>query len=80
MYAEIMQVSVAVSMLVQTGLTLRNAMRAEQSNVTCAPKIAPELKIESGHVKENSSGSASAGVTREAPATEISAGDANPVA
>jgi len=55
-------------------------MRAEQSNVACAPKIAPELKIESGHVKENSSGSASAGVTREAPATEISAGDANPVA
>ena len=80
MYAEIMQVSIAVCMMVQTGLTLRNAVRAEQSQGAGAPKIAPELKIESAHAKENAAVPASAGTTHETPAAELSAGDANPVA
>jgi hypothetical protein len=80
MYAEIMQISIAVCMMVQTGLTLRNAMRTEQSQAAGAPKIAPELKIESAHSKESASAPESAGAPRETPAVELSAGDANPVA
>lgn len=79
MYAEIMQVSIAVCMMVQTGLTLRNAIRAEQSQGAGAPKIAPELKIESGHAKETTAVPASAGTARETPAAEPAAGDANPL-
>lgn len=80
MFAEIMQVSIAVSMMVQAGLALRNAMRSEQSQGAGAPKIAHELKVESAHAKENTAVPANAGTTHETPAAELSAGDANPVA
>lgn len=79
MYAEIMQVSIAASMMVQTGLMLRNAMRAELSQNAGAPKIAPELKLESAHAKENAAFPAGSGMPRETPAAESLAGDTNPV-
>ena len=75
MYAEIMQVSIAASMMVQTGLMLRNAMRAEQSQSAGAPKVAPELKIESSHAKESTTPSANAGAAHETKATEPVADD-----
>ena len=75
MYAEIMQVSIAASMMVQTGLMLRNAMRAEQSQSAGAPKVAPELKIESSHAKESTTPSANAGAAPETNATEPAADD-----
>ena len=80
MFLEIMQISIAASMMVQTGLMLRNAVRVEQSQGAGAPKIAPELKIESAHAKEQSAVPASTGAAHETPAAELSAGDANPVA
>ena len=79
MYAEIMQVSIAASMMVQTGLMLRNAMRAEQSQNAGAPKVAPELKIESSHAKENTAPSPNAGAAHETNATEPVADDVSQI-
>ena len=75
MYLEIMQVSIAASMMVQTGLMLRNAMRAEQSQSAGAPKVAPELKIESSHAKESTTPSANAEAAHETNAAEPVADD-----
>lgn len=80
MYAEIMQVSIAASMMVQTTVMVRNAMRAEQTQNAGAPKIAPELKIELAHAKENANVPASAESAHDTAAPEPLAGDANPVA
>lgn len=79
MFVEIMQVSIAISMLVQTGLTLRNAVREEKSQGAGAPKLATELKVEPAHAKENAAVPASAGTARETPVAEPSTGDADPL-
>ena len=79
MYAEIMQVSIAASMMVQTGLMLRNAMRAEQSQSAGAPKVAPEFKIESSHAKESTTPSATAEAAHETNAAEPVADDVSQV-
>ena len=80
MYAEIMQVAIAASMMVQTGLMVRNAMRTEQSQSAGALKIAPELKIEPAHARENGAPLATGSAVQETGAIEpMMAGDANPV-
>ena len=65
MITEIMQFSIAASMMVQTGLMLKSVLRTEQPQEAGAPKIAPELKIETGHAKEAFTPPADAGAIRE---------------
>lgn len=75
MITEIMQFSIAASMMVQTGLMLKNVLRTEQSQGAGAPKIAPELKLETGHSKEAFTPPVDAGVIRETKTYEPYVGE-----
>lgn len=80
MYVEVMQISIAASMIVQTGLMVRSALRTEQSQSAGVPKVAPELKIETAHhSKEAIAPAQNTGNVPEVKTTEPSAGDIGPV-